>query len=66
MFRQVGPAEILFILIFILLIMVTYRMARAKNRSPLLWVILVLLFTPLLLIVLAILPARSSPPTAAA
>lgn len=64
MFRQIGPGEILVILLGVLFVMLTVRMARAKNQSPLLWVILMLLFSPLVLIVLAILPARPGPPAA--
>jgi heme/copper-type cytochrome/quinol oxidase subunit 2 len=59
-----GPAELLFALLAIgipvALLIVAWKVAEGKNRSGVLWVMLVLLFTLPALVVLLLLPALPS------
>lgn len=53
---------ILGVVVWALFIYFTFLLAASKGRSPLLWVVLAILFPLIAIIVLLIIPAKSRPP----
>ncbi len=50
--------SILGIVVWVVAIVATYMVAKAKGRSPVLWTILAVFFTWIVLLIVALLPAR--------
>jgi hypothetical protein len=53
---------VLGVVLWVVFIYFTFLLAASKGRSPLLWVILAIFFPLITIIVLLVIPSKSSPP----